>query len=727
MMRHMNSKVMRLAAALLLCLAMMAGLTTAALAKGSPSVTYIDENGAEHKVTGYNELRDDKQSNIVLQSGTYVTKMSTSLTLHPSISIQGDVLIIIKDTIYISGIWIGQGASLTIYGIKGSTNEIFVTHEENSCITGICGPGKLTLCSGKVVVSTENMNHPAFGADGGTYIRGGTLHAEASELSNSPAVGGSGPVLISGGEVEAYVLGNNNHSAAIGSSEKDNGTVTITGGSVSAHAWKGAGIGGGSGRTGTVTITGGTVEAVSTEGGAGIGNGEKGNGGSISISGGSITAKGFTGIGSGAHSSCGKITITGGTVNAEGSSCGIGCDRESHYSALDNIEITGGNVTASSLSKITRRSGISTAFAPGKKLILGWTNPSDRISGNFVSSDYQAQNVELRNYFWLGNESTVATGANLDQRTLIPSQTANIFRARFYSHNNDIPWQETLIVSGGTPADPGNPYADEPDKQFLGWRAGSYDGPAATFGAMTEELDLYAAYRSAVTLRYNNGKFDETVYVNAGDTLPRPEDPYDTAEGVHFSYWYNAEAGHTPYDFSTPVYDGFTLTAQWWYPGIDFEGGYTAEYTDFASIIGHGNNLQGDVVVMNTFQISGRLRVSGKVRLILCDGITLYASGGIEVPEGSTLEIYGQSEGTGTLRVDSAADHQAGIGSDSGKHSGAVHIYGGTLEIHGGYRSAGIGGGFKGNGNVTIHGGHVEAYGGELAPGLGGGCLGEGP
>ena len=41
--------------------------------------------------------------------------------------------------------------------------------------------------------------------------------------------------------------------------------------------------------------------------------------------------------------------------------------------------------------------------------------------------------------------------------------------------------------------------------------------------------------------------------------------------------------------------------------------------------------------------------MTGKVRLILCDGCTLNATSGIQLAEGNSLTIYGQSAGSGTL------------------------------------------------------------------------------
>ena len=65
------------------------------------------------------------------------------------------------------------------------------------------------------------------------------------------------------------------------------GFLTANGGHFS------AGIGGGDdGDAGTITISGGTVTANGGEYGAGFGGGHYGNGGTVSISGGIVTANG---------------------------------------------------------------------------------------------------------------------------------------------------------------------------------------------------------------------------------------------------------------------------------------------------------------------------------------------------------------------------------------------------------------------------------------------------
>ena len=115
-------------------------------------------------------------------------------------------------------------------------------------------------------------------------------------------------------------------AAGIGGGYKGaGGTITISGGNVTAKSvYGGAGIGGGYfyGDGGTITITNGTVKATGVYGGAGIGGGYLGAGGTITISGGTVQeAKGGesgAGIGGGYLGDGGTITITKGTVTAKG-------------------------------------------------------------------------------------------------------------------------------------------------------------------------------------------------------------------------------------------------------------------------------------------------------------------------------------------------------------------------------------------------------------------------
>ena len=141
-------------------------------------------------------------------------------------------------------------------------------------------------------------------------------------------------------------------------------------------------------------------------------------------------------------------------------------------------------------------------------------------------------------------------------------------------------------------------------------------------------------------------------------------------------------------------------------------------------------------VVGEDMTITERILVGGTANLILCDGVTLTASKGITVNEGSTLNIYTQSVGDDAAAlIATGGEYDAGIGGESyyyvpsRSYCGAVNIHGGTVKATGGKNSAGIGGGWGGfGGTVTVYGGNVNATGysvvddtGFNAAGIGGG------
>ena len=134
-------------------------------------------------------------------------------------------------------------------------------------------------------------------------------------------------VIDGGGTLRAT---GGDHCAGIGGGQGgDGGTVTINEGTVYANGgYAGAGIGGGEGGDGgTITINGGTVEAVGGDPGAGIGGG----------------GKGFSGSGSGG--AAGIITITNGNVTAIGGNYGAGIGG-GYGNNGGTIEISGGEITA---------------------------------------------------------------------------------------------------------------------------------------------------------------------------------------------------------------------------------------------------------------------------------------------------------------------------------------------------------------------------------------------
>ena len=139
-------------------------------------------------------------------------------------------------------------------------------------------------------------------------------------------------------------------------------------------------------------------------------------------------------------------------------------------------------------------------------------------------------------------------------------------------------------------------------------------------------------------------------------------------------------------------------------------------------------------VVSSDVTNNNRITVNGTVNLILADDATLTAVAGITVHEGNTLNIYGQTEGTGAIvatAVDAGGNYAA-IGTEHNvtagenpeeqvsdpKVLGTISIHGGHITATGGAWSAGIGGGVGGGGGtINIYGGHISST--ATNPGLG--------
>ena len=125
------------------------------------------------------------------------------------------------------------------------------------------------------------------------------------------------------------------------------------------------------------------------------------------------------------------------------------------------------------------------------------------------------------------------------------------------------------------------------------------------------------------------------------------------------------------------------------------------------------------------------ITVTGKIHLILCDGAALDMSfDTLTVSEGNELTIYGQENGTGTLKANTnnaGSSTGAGIGGNvNSPNAGKITINGGMVSARGATNSgAGIGGGKGGNGgNITINGGQVVANAGSEAAAIGGSSSG---
>lgn len=236
----------------------------------------------------------------------------------------------------------------------GSAN--FILKGENK-ITNRFDDGISVKSGGKFIVSSYST--------GSLEVSGGL---------ESSGIGGSGAIIINGGKIKAfggiygYGIGSGSAYQYFASYKDEAGSITITGGNVTAIG--GAEAAGGIGyssdkKIGTVTITGGTVYA--TSGNAGIGDHSfDGKGNKITISGGHVTAIGNAygvGIGNGLTSTGTTVTISGGTVKAVGcigitmyDTWSYGNDSrlwkpaQANDISAEKIKITGGQIFADNCS-----------------------------------------------------------------------------------------------------------------------------------------------------------------------------------------------------------------------------------------------------------------------------------------------------------------------------------------------------------------------------------------
>lgn len=264
-----------------------------------------------------------------------------------------------SDTIQWNNGWYVAQGEVTI-GTDDNPQRVTVTGDVHLILTDGC---TLTVNGGIQVAAGNSLT--IYGQSDGADTMGkltASITSENTDLYNA-AIGGNagetgGTLTVYGGAVEATVAITNDFGSASETSQGD-----------SAY---GAAIGGGGSETGnggdggTITIFGGTVRAESSCG-AGIGGGSGdigvgGIGGNITISGGTVTAIVSSqtaphadpdanpiysaGIGSGRSGGGGTITISGGTVFAQSpDGAGIGSGENSDGSAIV-IAISGGTVEA---------------------------------------------------------------------------------------------------------------------------------------------------------------------------------------------------------------------------------------------------------------------------------------------------------------------------------------------------------------------------------------------
>jgi len=448
--------------------------------------------------------------------------------------------------------------------------------------------------------------------------------------------------------------------------------------------------------------------------------------GNITINGGVINAKASTyaaAIGGGSNHGGGNITINGGEVNAVAGtySAAIGSAYNSQNSG-DNtvIVINGGNVTATSSSGSAIGAGYSAVF------------DSITINGGYVSAassgyhagiggrakDSSAQPIVINGGYVSaeGGRNSAAIGA----RDNVPMKAVTINGG-------------TVIAAAGTN---GTGIGDSPTYSnqdcviTLNWTSNedTYNSDGYT-GVVTFAKDfILDGTTTAATASNINGvtiipDVDLTVRfldtdgvtelfpyqtVKNGMSATQPSNPEKF--GFIFNGWL---VDGFPFDFSYVLRSDTDIIADFQaIPAVGYidENGdaqtCTAYYTVDSSTTALSNTWYA---VTDDTTVNSRISVSGTVNLILCDGVTLTAVKGIEVPDGATLNIYAQSGRTGALEVTLPDNNTAGIGVSNGEDAGTININGGVITVESGVNAAAIGGG--NSGSVTFNGGNITANG----------------
>ena len=235
---------------------------------------------------------------------------------------------------------------------KASSNTVTINAEDhkvevtldNVNIKAKTDSGSALTSKGDVTLTLKGDNHLTGGNGSSSGI---VSHFGSSGIS------GSGSLTITGGENDSLTAQGGDGSLGGGGITIDEGSLTISGGTVNAASGDGGSNAGmyGSGiyiNIGSLTVSGGTVNATGSNGGGGSygGDGIYSSSG-VAISGGAVNAAGGDskdGYGGDGIRSDGGVTISGNTVNAAGGNGG----KVGGYGicSFDRVAISDGTVNA---------------------------------------------------------------------------------------------------------------------------------------------------------------------------------------------------------------------------------------------------------------------------------------------------------------------------------------------------------------------------------------------
>ena len=190
-----------------------------------------------------------------------------------------------------------------------------------------------TSSRNKAAVSVTGSGNTTIKLDGDNHLTGGN-----GIYSNS-----IGSLTISGGTVTATGGGSTGSNGLGGRGIYSNGSVTISGGTVKAAGGDGSDGGSGISSSSGVTVSDGTVTANGGNSTGSYGSGGDGirSGGGVTISGNTVNAAGGNGGKVGGYGICSfdRVAISGGTVEAAGGSSGSSNGGSGIYS--NDIDLSG--------------------------------------------------------------------------------------------------------------------------------------------------------------------------------------------------------------------------------------------------------------------------------------------------------------------------------------------------------------------------------------------------
>ena len=203
---------------------------------------------------------------------------------------------------YSNGIKIAGEKTFTVTDSNQGTNKLTVKNEATGGNTGT--GAAINTSDGTIIIESGTVE--ATGGSFGAGIGGGDFDDDGGTI----IINGSAQVTANGG-LQSAGIGGGNCGAGGNITISGSAQVTATGNN------GGAGIGGGmgvmmmgGGGAGTIAISGGTVKATGSVSGEGIGTGSMGNGGTVTITGGSIQTGSITPPTNGSNANGYKTTLT---------------------------------------------------------------------------------------------------------------------------------------------------------------------------------------------------------------------------------------------------------------------------------------------------------------------------------------------------------------------------------------------------------------------------------